>query len=188
MSLLKCPDCGNDVSSSAPSCPHCGRPSRKPSSRIELSGILVIAAVCAGALIWRLSSRSTPPVESAPASVPGTSIAQPSREIEGLSATIGYNRKLALLRVENRDTFTWSHCQLSLNAHGISSGYTHELDSIAPGIAQAALVGAADLTADDGRRFDPANEPVATLEVACDTPTGPRSYGGSFTPQSPAGG
>jgi hypothetical protein len=188
VSLLKCPDCGNDVSSSAPSCPHCGRPARKHSSPIELSGILVIAVVCAGALIWRLSSTSTPPLESAPVSAPGTRIAQPSRDIEGLSATIGYNRKLALFRVENRDAFAWSHCQLSLNAHGISSGYTHELDSIAPGIAQAALVGAADLTADDGRTFDPAKESVATLEVACDTPKGPLSYGGSFTPQNPAGG
>jgi len=26
MALLKCPDCGNDVSDQAPACPHCGRP------------------------------------------------------------------------------------------------------------------------------------------------------------------
>ena len=188
MSLLKCPDCGHDLSSSARSCPHCGRPNRKPSSPIELSGILIIAAVCAGALVWRLSTRSAPPVESAAVGAPETAIARPSRDDEGLSATIGYNRKLALFRVENRDAFTWTHCQLSLNAHGVSSGYTHDIESIAPGIAQAALIGGADFIGDDGRRFDAATEAVAALEVACDTPQGPRSYAGSFTPQSPAGG
>ncbi len=26
MSLIKCPDCGNNVSTREPSCPHCGRP------------------------------------------------------------------------------------------------------------------------------------------------------------------
>ena len=26
MALVKCPDCGRDVSSAAPTCPNCGRP------------------------------------------------------------------------------------------------------------------------------------------------------------------
>lgn len=188
MSLRKCPDCGHDVSSAAPACPHCGRPNRKPSSPIELSGILVIAVVCAGALIWRLSTRSPPAVESAAVSAPETILARPSRDGEGLTATIGYNRKLVLFRVENRDAFTWTHCQLSLNAHGISSGYTRDIESIAPGIAQAALIGAAEFVGDDGRSFDAATEAVATLDMACETPKGHLSYGGSFMPQNPAAG
>src|SRR5579863_6363820 len=148
MSLLKCPDCGQDVSSSARACPHCGRPNRRSPSSIGLSGMVVIAALCAGVLIWRASSRSPPPVETATVSAPETSIAQPSRDSEGLNASIGYNRKLALLRIENRDAFNWSHCQLSLNAHGISSGYLRELDSIGAGIAQAALIGASEFSGD----------------------------------------
>jgi hypothetical protein len=181
VSLLKCADCGHDVSSSATACPHCGRPNRRRSSPIELSGILVIAVVCAGALIWRLSSRSAPPAEAAPASTPQTAIARPAREHQGLNASIGYNRKLAVFRVENRDSFTWTHCQLSLNAHGISSGYTHEVESIAPGIAQAALIGGAEFVGDDGRKFDPAAQ-VAALSIACNTPQGPLAYDGTFTP------
>lgn len=188
MSLLKCPDCGNDVSSQAASCPHCGRPRGRKTPTIELSGIVVVAVVCAGALIWRLSSQSAPPVETASVRAPETLLAQPSRDSEGLSAAIGYNRKLELFRVENRDAFTWSHCQLSVNPHGISSGYTHELDSIAPGIEQAALIAAAEFSGDEGRKLDPSTEAVATFDVACDTPKGPLSYSGSFTPQSPAGG
>ena len=27
MALIKCPDCGRDISDKAPACPHCGRPS-----------------------------------------------------------------------------------------------------------------------------------------------------------------
>ena len=182
MGLLQCPDCGHEVSSSAARCPHCGRPSRRRAPGIELSGILVIAVVCAGVLIWRLSSQSAPPVESAHPSAPETVLAQPSRAGQGLDAVIGYNRKLALFRLENRDAYPWSHCQLSVNAHGISSGYTHELESIAPGMAQAALVGLADFAGEGGRKLDPSTEPVATLDVACATPKGPLSYGGTFTP------
>jgi hypothetical protein len=181
--LIKCPDCGNDVSSSAVSCPHCGRPRRRRAPGVELSGILVIAAVCAGVLIWRLSSRSPPPAETAPASAAETVVARPSRASEGLNAGLGYNRRLNLIRLENRDTFAWSHCQLSINAHGISSGYTHELESVAPGIAQAALLPVAEFAGVGGRTLDPSTEPVATLDIVCQTPSGPLSYGGSFTPQ-----
>jgi hypothetical protein len=188
VSLLKCPDCGQEVSSSARACPHCGRPTRRSTPSIELSGILVIAAVCAGVLIWRASSRSPPPVEAATVSAPETSIAQPSRDSEGLNASIGYNRRLGLLRIENRDDFNWSRCQLSLNAHGMSSGYTRDIDSIGAGIAAAALIGGLEFIGDGGRHFDPAREALATLDVACDTPKGPLSYGAKFAPQTPAVG
>jgi len=30
MGLMKCPDCGKDVSTSAPACPHCGKPMQPP--------------------------------------------------------------------------------------------------------------------------------------------------------------
>jgi hypothetical protein len=180
VSLRKCPDCGQDVSTSALACPHCGRPIRKSASPIELSGILIIAVVCAGALIWRLSSRSESPGEAARASPPETTIAQPTRDTNGLAATIGYNRKLSLFRVQNGDPFPWTSCQLSINAQGISSGYTRDLKAIRPGITEAALVETADFVDGDGRKFDPATQHVATLDVACETPKGHRSYGGKF--------
>ena len=138
--------------------------------------------ICAGVLLWRLSSQSPPHTETAAPSAPETAFAQASRDREGLTANVSYNRTLALVRVENRDAFNWNHCQLSLNAHGVSSGYLHEVESIAPGVAQAALIGSADFIGETGRPFDAAREAVATLEVACDTPQGPLSYGGRFTP------
>lgn len=178
--LRKCPDCGNDVSSSAVACPHCGRPFRKGSSPVELSGILIIAVVCAGALIWRLSTRSQGAAEPASAVAPETTFAQPVREGPGLTAHVGYNRKLLLFRVENGDAFAWSNCQLSLNAQGISSGYTHEIAAIRPGITDAALIESAEFVDGDGRHFDPATQQVATLDLACETPQGHRAYGGKF--------
>ena len=181
MSLRKCPDCGQDVSSTALACPHCGRPNRRSSSPVELSGILVIAVVCAGALLWRLSSRSpAAPVERAQAISPETLIAQPSREGSRLAATVGYNRKLSLFRVQNGDSFAWSSCQLSINAQGVSAGYVRDVESIVPGITAAALLASAEFVDGDGHRFDPATEQVATLDIACDTPQGRRSFGGKF--------
>ena len=180
MSLRKCPDCGQDLSSAASACPHCGRPNRRSSSPIELSGILIIAVVCAGALIWRLSSQHEAPAEPARAAAPQTTVAQPTREGTGLAATIGYNRKLSLLRVQNRDTFAWTRCQLSINAQGISSGYTLDLETIRPGITGAALLPSAEFGDGDGRKFDPLTQQVATLDIACETPKGRGSYGARF--------
>lgn len=181
MGLRKCPDCGHDVSASATSCPNCGRPNRRAVPSIEISGILIIAIVCAGVLVWRLSSHSATQAESAQPVPPETAVARPTREREGLSASVGYNRKLSVLRVENHDAFAWSHCLLSLNAHGVSSGYTRDVASIRPGITEAALLESAEFSADDGHKFDPA-QALATLDIACDTPNGPRSYAGSFEP------
>jgi hypothetical protein len=180
VSLRKCPDCGQDVSSTARACPHCGRPNRRSSSPFELSGILIIAVICAGALLWRLSSRTPAPAESAQALSPETVIAQPGRDNNGLAASVGYNHKLSLLRVQNGDAFAWTGCQLSINARGVSAGYVHDLESIGPGITAAALVETAEFVDGDGHRFDSATEQIATLDIACDTPQGRRRYGGKF--------
>jgi hypothetical protein len=180
VSLRKCPDCGQDVSSAALACPHCGRPNRRSSSPIELSGIVIIAVLCAGVLLWRLSAHDEVPGDAARVMPPGTTVAQPMRAGAGLAATIGYNRTLLLFRVENGDPFAWTGCQLSVNAQGISSGYTHEVETIRPGITEAALLPSADFVDGDGRHFDPAAQQVATLEIACETPQGRRSYAGKF--------
>ena len=183
MSLRKCPDCGLDISFRALACPHCGRPSRGSSSAFGLSGIVVIAAVCAGALMFRLSPGPGPPAEPARAIAPETSIAQPVRADAGLAATVGYNRRLRVLRVQNGDSFAWRNCELSINAQGISSGYTRAVETIRPGITAAALLASAEFLDGEGRAFDPATQQMATLDLACDTPQGHRSYAGKFEPQ-----
>ena len=56
MSLRKCPDCSKDVSSSAPSCPHCGRPRKKSHLPLEVVGGLSIASIFVVALAWHSGS------------------------------------------------------------------------------------------------------------------------------------
>ena len=153
---------------------------RRTASRFGLSGILVVAVLCAGFIIWRLSSQQEATPEKAAATAPETSIAQPSRAGEGLSATIGYNRKLLMFRVQNADSFAWTRCQLAINAAGISSGYTHDVEEIRPGITDAALIASAEFVDGEGHKFEPATQQVATLDVSCETPNGHRSYGGKF--------
>jgi hypothetical protein len=164
----------------AVACPHCGRPNRRSSSPFGISGILIIAVVCAGALIWRLSSQYQAPSDAARVLPPETTIAEPTRAGDALAATVGYNHKLSLFRVENGDPFAWTGCQLSINAQGVSSGYTHEVETIQPGITEAALLASAEFVDGDGRRFDPATQQVATLDIACETPRGHRAWGGRF--------
>jgi hypothetical protein len=144
--------------------------------------MLAIAAVCAGALIWRLSGRQEAPAAPARALSSETSIAQPAAGGSGLAATVGYNRRLSVLRVQNGDSFAWSTCELSINAQGISSGYTRPVEVIRPGITAAALLASAEFVDGDGHRFDPATQRVATLDVACETPKGHRSWQGTFGP------
>ena len=52
MALVKCPECGKEVSSEAPTCPHCGRPIASTTNKVvsvkrkggkyELIGFLLI--------------------------------------------------------------------------------------------------------------------------------------------------
>ena len=182
MGLRKCPDCGHDISTSAPSCPNCGRPNRRAGSSREISGLVTLAIVGAAALTWYFSSRSGAGSESAASIPPETVFARPARGREGLTAGVGYNHKLSVLRVENRDSYAWNDCLLSLNAHGISAGYTRDAASIRPGITEAALLESTEFSAENGRKFDPAVEAPATLDITCDTPQGKQSYAGSFEP------
>ena len=38
MALTTCPDCGRDVSASAPTCPHCGRPIATTVAQADVHG------------------------------------------------------------------------------------------------------------------------------------------------------
>ena len=181
MSLRNCTDCGKDVSSSAPACPHCGRPQRKSRFPVEIAAALGLAVIWLVASAWHSSwtDETSQDNLSAPAA-PQTVIARPYRRLEqGLSASVGYNRTLYLLRVENRDTFAWTNCEVSVNSHGIS-GYEQEVKSIEPGLTGAAFLQSAEFVDPDGKKFDPSTDSVATLDLDCETPQGHLYYGGRF--------
>jgi hypothetical protein len=181
VSLRKCPDCGNDVSSSARACPHCGRPCRKSQPPLRITAGLGLAVICVVALSWQSGWQGDTAGTSVTSPAPQeTVIARPYRQLEqSLAASIGYNRRLYLFRVENRDTFPWTNCQLSLNSQGIS-GYDLEVESIKPGLTDAALLQSAEFADSNGKRFDPSAESVATLDLDCETPGGHLYYRGKF--------
>ena len=182
MSLRNCIDCGTCISSSAPACPHCGRPRRK-STRLPIAtaGILGLAVVIVVALAWYAGSHDEADGDGERRTAPPeTTIARPYRKLEqSLTAFVAYNRTLHLLRVENRDTFAWTRCQLSLNLHGVS-GYDLEVEAIRPGLTEAALLQSGEFADPDGKKFDPSNDKVATLDLRCETPGGHLYYGGKF--------
>ena len=181
MSLRKCLDCGKDVSSSAPACPHCGRPRKKSGLTVEIVGGLSLGAICV--IIWALNSVAHDEAarEGPAPTVPrGTIVARPYRQLDsGLTAFVGYNRTLHVFRIENRDTFPWTDCLLSLNSHGLS-GYELAVETIEPGLTDAALLQSAGFSDPDGKRFDTSTDPVATLDLDCETPQGRRVYAGKF--------
>lgn len=190
MSLRTCPDCGKDVSSSAPACPHCGRPNRKAPVVLGIAGALVFVVAGVAAIVWWSEPRKEAPGDTtapaAPATAPETVIARPYRQLEhSLTAAVGYNRTLHLFRIENRDAFPWTGCQLTLNAHGLT-GYELEVEAIKPGLTDAALLSSAEFAEASGRKFDPATQQVSTLDLDCETPQGRLYYGGRFGPEDSA--
>ena len=183
MSLRKCPDCGGNISSSAPACPQCGRPSKKSRLPLEITAGLSFAVISVIALSghsgWQEDTATTSVTSPAPQE---TVIARPYRRLErSLAASIGYNRTLYLFRVENRDTFPWTHCQLSLNSQGIS-GYELEVESVKPGLTEAVLLQSSEFADSNGKGFDPSADKVATLDLDCETPGGRLYYEGKFGP------
>jgi hypothetical protein len=176
------------ISSSAPACPHCGRPGKKSRLPLEIAVGLGIGVLCIAALAWQSGwDDEAARGKVAPVAHPETAIARPYRQLaQGLDAFIGYNRTLYLFRVENRDGFAWSHCLLSLNSHGIS-GYQLEVESIKPGLTDALLLQSAEFVDTEGQKFDPTAYPVANLDLDCETPDGHRYYRGTFGPRDAAG-
>jgi hypothetical protein len=72
MALIKCKDCGKEISSSASKCPHCGV--KRPGFSETLAAVLVFGfIVCIGAAAW-MGSRDDAKKDEAPA--PAASIAQ----------------------------------------------------------------------------------------------------------------
>jgi hypothetical protein len=169
------------VSSPAPTCPHCGRPSERSRLPIEIAAGLGLGVLCIVALAWHSGwDDEGARGGAAPVGNPETAIARSDRRLtQSLDAFIGYNGTLHLFRVENRDAFPWTHCLVSVNSHGFS-GYDLDVESIKPGLTDAALLRSGEFVDAEGKNFDPTTNQVATLELDCETPDGHRYYRGKF--------
>ena len=166
--------------SSAPVCPHCGRPSEKSRLPFEIAAGAAVAILGVVALALWAGTHDETPRDNAPPKARETVIAHPYRMLErSLTASIGYNRSLHVFRIENRDTFPWTSCLLSLNSHGISS-LKLEVDTVKSGLTEAVLIQSTEFVDGDGKKFDPTTSDLARLDLDCETPHGRRYYGGEF--------
>lgn len=186
MALVKCPDCGRDISDQAPACPHCGRPatstaqtsavaSSEPSSQKKKSspaavgclgclGLVVIVGVIS---VLGESSRSTD--TSAP-SAPSTP------DVIELNAAVRFTGTQFVIR--NNDTFAWTNCELEVNPKMFSSGFEYAAAVLAAG--EQYSVGALQFANGEGKRFNPFEFKPTSFSVACDTPRGRRFYYGGW--------
>ena len=107
------------------------------------SGLAMLLAVALSLLLGCSARQSAAPTPARAAPTPAT----PSQPAHGaavhLTAEIGYSHAQSLFHVENRDTFPWSNCQFTLNAHGTTPGYTESAGAssrsarrAAPGVQQ----------------------------------------------------
>jgi hypothetical protein len=90
MALIRCPDCGNNVSDSAPTCPHCGRPIAKPKA-VKASkpaaggcGSLIIAAIALVVVVSAMSkcSDDSPSPSTSPSSSTQAKSSEPPAKTE----------------------------------------------------------------------------------------------------------
>lgn len=141
------------------------------------SGLAMLLAVALSLLLGCSARQSAAPTPARAAQTPATPSAATSSQpahaaAVHLTAEIGYSHAQSLFHVENRDTFPWSNCQFTVNAHGTTPGYTLVIASMKPGIEGTAVLRAGDFTDAAGKKFDPVVNRVSTLDVGCDTPQG----------------
>jgi zinc-ribbon domain len=181
MNLRECPDCGSELASYARTCPHCGRPGRRSHISIQLVGAVGLIVFCLIAWPWPSTRRDDTASSTAKSlTARATLIARPYRHFEhNLDAVVSYNRTLNLFRIENRDEFTWTDCQITFNSRGISE-YRLSVELIKPGLTDAALLHSSEFVDSGGMQFDPSTDRVARLELNCGSPRGRLQYGGEF--------
>lgn len=170
MALIRCPDCGREVSDSALACPNCARPFRTTAIHAQAQRgevILgrrtggkgwVLAAVLAGASITFatcVSSIGDSPSSSTPAPT---------------SLQAGVRHTGTKIVVTNKSGTTWRECRIRLNGDWeYNAAYLAGGDSLQIGIMM--------FTDDRGQRFNPITHTPKDVRIRCRTP-GASYYGG----------
>ena len=111
--LVKCKDCGHEVSKSAKACPNCGAklPGRHP-ILITLLALIIIGVF--GSLIGTISETDTGPVSTG-----SSAVAQPKLELlEGWKVTRGeYGNVKITGKVRNNSSKEYGYAQISFNLY-----------------------------------------------------------------------
>ncbi len=173
MALVKCKECGKEVSKKASACPNCGAPVKKASSVSPGCGcalVLLVGAIIVGAIVSQTDTGTPSGSRSAP------SKPKESPSTVDLNATVSFNGTQFI--IANGDSFDWTNVKLEINSKTFSSGYTLKTSVMKAG--EVYTVGAMQFAKSDGEKFNPYTHKVLNLSVWCDTTKGKGFYYGTW--------
>lgn len=166
MALTTCPECGHQVSTTAPACPGCGRKRPNVGLQIMATGclltiltpfLLLLIAIAIGVLTSPESSERT-------VSTSGTPI------VADLGAAVQFDKYKEQFSIINHDDFDWTDVMLRVNGGIYGTAYFHRLSRLEA--HSECLISAADFVREDGAPLNPRETKVKHLYIGCDTPNG----------------
>lgn len=166
MAIIKCRECGQDVSSQARTCPHCGiaMPSNRVEPRRVASVVIIIIAVFIFILVKHTNeSRRTHAYQApTPASTPA-----PTRTPFNINAAVSY-RNLEF-KITNQDDFSWHNVRVRIN-----DVYEKNVGTI--WAKTSITVPAPQFVKSDGERFDPFRYQPLSVAIRAENSAGFRDY------------
>jgi hypothetical protein len=147
MALMKCRECGNEVSTTAKACPKCGASVQVKETGFGALVLTLLFIAVAGLVLRGLFATS------------GSNV--PERTLSASVRSLGTH-----FLIQNKDSFPWGDCDLDLNSEykieGINIPASEELSL--PAVAFATK---------DGNRFQPITMKPQTFFIYCrQTPYG----------------
>lgn len=175
MALVPCRECGQQVSTEAKTCPHCGvadpagkpTPARPPSATPAPTGSSAVEKGCLGCLGLFIVLVIIGSLGKSSGS--GGS----SSSILDLNARVQFDG--TQFHINNLNSFSWTDCKIEVN-----DDYEYHADRI-PGGTET-TIGAMRFTKSDGERFNPFAKAAKKMFIWCHQPDGKNaSWGGRWS-------
>lgn len=157
MALVRCSDCGNEISDAAPACIHCGRPAEgktPPARATPQKKPLGCAHMIFGGIVLLFIALVLSEGFSGSDDWTGTAGSGPPR----LSALVRFSPTQVSIR--NDDAQTWTNCSMELNGQW-------ERNNETIGSTESVMWQLSSFTRSNGERFNPLTHSVQRLDIHC---------------------
>jgi hypothetical protein len=178
MALIKCKECGKEISNEAEACPHCGKKNKKAEGLG--CGTLIVVLIGGFILMSCLGGSSSNNSKSGDNSTSSQSSTNNSEDSTTVSIKADIRSSASEVMISNQDKFPWTEVTIYLNdLHILGSNFTYKIRTLRPG--QTSTIPLIEFTTGDGTRFNPAATKVQRYIISCKTPKGDGagSWGGS---------